>query len=126
MELYKLKLPFKKIKWAYQRVKRGYSDWDLGDMDYWFLETIPKMLKDFKEKNNAIPTGIFEEYFDVHKELGIEKEELGDYWNDEVEKIVMDKWNEMLDRMIFCFTEANEEKCSKEMNMIIKQKKKPI
>jgi len=106
MELYKLKLPFKKIKWAYQRVKRGYSDYDLGDMDIWFLETIPKMLQDFKDKNNAMPTSMFEEYLDAHKDQD-------DYLDDEAEKMVMDKWNKTLDRMIYCFNEANEDKCSK-------------
>jgi len=106
MELYKLKLPFKKIKWAYQRVKKGYSDWDLGDMDIWFLETIPKMLKDFKDKNNAIPTSMFEEYLDAHKDQD-------DYLDDEAEKTAIAQWNKTLDRMIYCFNEANEDKCSK-------------
>ena len=33
-----------KIKWALQRVKRGYSDYDVYDVDMWFLNIMPRML----------------------------------------------------------------------------------
>lgn len=33
------------IKYCYQRIKRGYSDVDVWNMDCWFLKIIPSMLR---------------------------------------------------------------------------------
>ena len=35
------------LKYRHQRAKRGYSDSDWFGMDSWFLEIIPKMLREF-------------------------------------------------------------------------------
>ena len=35
------------LKYRRQRAKRSYSDADWFDMDSWFLEVIPKMLREF-------------------------------------------------------------------------------
>lgn len=35
--------------WTLQRIKNGYCASDSWNMDWWFLQTIPKMLKDYKE-----------------------------------------------------------------------------
>jgi hypothetical protein len=45
---------FSEIKYCYQRITKGYSDRDLWNMDYWFINTIPNMLKDFKKQHNEI------------------------------------------------------------------------
>ncbi len=39
----------REIKYAFQKIKKGYCDRDLWDIDYWFLEQIPKMLKQFNK-----------------------------------------------------------------------------
>lgn len=39
----------REIKYAFQRMKKGYCDRDLWSIDYWFLEQIPKMLKQFNK-----------------------------------------------------------------------------
>jgi len=38
-----------KIKFKYQKAKKGYCDYDLYDMDYWFIKTFPKMLGEFAQ-----------------------------------------------------------------------------
>ena len=66
------------IKYFIQRGKRGYSDFDLMDMDTYLLDLIPSMLKSFKEKKDGFPSDLDE-----------------------------DIWNCILDEMINCFKKAN-------------------
>lgn len=35
------------IKWSIQRVKKGYCDWDVGDINCWFFNVFPDMLNEF-------------------------------------------------------------------------------
>jgi len=85
------------VKHWYQRAIRGYSYQDLWSIYSWFLETMPKMLRDFKKDLHGCPA-IF-----VNHEDGTE------YQN--VEQGMKD-WEAVIDRMIFCFTEMNEDTCS--------------
>lgn len=73
-----LKKLYYNIKYFIQRGKRGYSDFDLMDIDAFLLELIPNMLKDFKEKTDGFPLDLDE-----------------------------DIWNCILDEMINCFKKAN-------------------
>ena len=66
------------IKYFIQRGKRGYSNFDLMDMDTYLLDLIPNMLKSFKEKKDGFPSDLDE-----------------------------DKWNCILDEIINCFEKAN-------------------
>jgi hypothetical protein len=75
----------KEIKWFCQRGIRGYSDYDTWDMDYWFLNTVVPMLKSLRKNKHGYPGNITQE-----------------------------EWDNILDKMIFYFTEANEETCSKQ------------
>lgn len=45
---------FREIKFYYQRITKGYSDRDLYNMDSWFIDTIPNMLRDFVKQHNEI------------------------------------------------------------------------
>lgn len=90
---YKLRHPIKEMKWflrnvkfGIQRMNRGYCDADVWNLNYWFLETVPNMLKDLKESAHGYP--------------GIGEAD------------TPEKWKKLLDRMIWLFNEANEEKCS--------------
>ena len=49
------------IKYFIQRGKRGYSDFDLMDMDIYLLDLIPNMLKNFKNKKDGFPSDLDEE-----------------------------------------------------------------
>ena len=40
----------KKIKWFFQRGKRGYSDYDVGDLSSYIPKLLSSALKDFKKK----------------------------------------------------------------------------
>lgn len=71
------------IKFKMQKVQRGYSDIDVWNIHSWFLNTIVPMLKQLKETHMGYPCGMTSE-----------------------------EWEQILDKMIFCFTEANEETCS--------------
>lgn len=47
---------FNNIKWKYQRAKRGYSEYDLWEIDYWFINTFSRMLRDFVKINHGYPS----------------------------------------------------------------------
>jgi len=66
------------IKYFIQRGKRGYSNFDLMDMDTYLLDLIPNMLKSLKEKKDGFPSDLDE-----------------------------DKWNNILKEMIEHFEKAN-------------------
>lgn len=72
-----------KIKECYQRIKRGWCDSDVFSIDNWFESVMPDMLKQLKETKHGYPCDMTEE-----------------------------EWDNQLDRMIYCFTEMQEDKCS--------------
>lgn len=46
---------FRWLKWCKQRAFRGYADCDLWGMDYYLVEVILPMLKDFKKNLHGYP-----------------------------------------------------------------------
>ena len=72
------------LKMRCQRFKKGYADIDTWNLDGFLEETFRKMLMQFKEEHNGYPPNLTPE-----------------------------KWNEILDRMIFLLGEMNEYTCSK-------------
>jgi hypothetical protein len=74
---------FREIKYALQRMKKGYCDQDLFSIDHWFLNIMPKMLEEFSKDLIGNPRGMNEQ-----------------------------QWNDILKEMIYHFNEANEETCS--------------
>ena len=53
----------RQLKWAYQRATRGYSDWDLWDLDSFYVQMFINSLREFAEKTNGYPSGItYEEW----------------------------------------------------------------
>lgn len=91
-----------KEKWKLQRAQRGYSDSDTWNMFSWFLEIMPKMLKQFRNNLNGYPDGVFNFPLMTRPVINDEKEEPEG----------MIKWKETLDRMIFLLEEMNENTCS--------------
>lgn len=45
-----------KLKYKFQRAKKGYCDKDLFSIDAWFTEIFPKMLAEFFECTNGSPS----------------------------------------------------------------------
>ena len=80
----------RKIKWAWQRVTRGYANCDVWDIDYWFTTIMHNMLQDFLNINVSTP------YF------------TGDVDADRI------KWHEILNRMIYLLKEMDEDTSSQQ------------
>lgn len=74
----------KKIKFFYQRGKRGYSDQDVWSMDWWFFSVVIPMLKQLRDTKQGYPS----------------------------EFKTPEEWDRELDTMIHYFIEATEEGCS--------------
>lgn len=87
----KLKMFLNNIKWKVQRFKRGYSDSDVWNLDNWFLNVMPKMLKQLKDNMHGCPY---------------------DFYNAETETSDFEKWEKILSRMIFLLREMNDETMS--------------
>jgi hypothetical protein len=84
------------IKHAYQRVRKGYSFRDVWGIDEWFMEIMPNMLTDLKENKQGCPIQFVK----------------GDDGQDKDFEEGMRDWHNVLDRMIFCFKEMNDNTCS--------------
>lgn len=72
----KIKIRFYRLKACWQRFRRGYADVDVWDFNYWFLKTIPKMLKQLKAEGLGYPLDMtFEEWHDYLGEMANHFEE---------------------------------------------------
>ena len=87
----KIKKLFRELKNKRQRAKKGYADSDLWNLDYWFLDIMPRMLKQFRDTTDSAP---------VFSIPGATIDNCHE------------KWREILDRMIFLLEEMDEYKCS--------------
>lgn len=109
-----------------QRAKMGYSYYDVSVMDNWFINIIPKMLRDYKKSMQAYPELFTEEWFENNKEecekygydidafyCNTRFDEDAERLSKEINKYNLRKWEETLDKMIFLFEESNEETCSR-------------
>ena len=52
---------FRSFKFAYQRITKGYCDYDLFSISDWFLEVFPDMIKEFRENTIGYPYDMTEE-----------------------------------------------------------------
>ena len=55
---------FQKIKYIYQRASKGYCDWDLYDLDNFYLNLLSKSIKEFADKIKSMPYNMTEEEWD--------------------------------------------------------------
>jgi|GEM_PF-1498007 hypothetical protein len=85
-----------KAKAGQQRAKRGYADTDVWNMNTWFMDTISPMLKQFRKKHNGIPSSFLPSMV----------------CTDEEREAANEKWEQILDRLIFLINEMDEDKCS--------------
>lgn len=88
------------IKYRFQRAFRGWADYDVLSMNTWFMEVIPQMLQ--YQRDCKVSTPVFD--VDASHEENREK------------------WDQILDKMIFLCQEMNEDTCSKKMkkNLMMK------
>ena len=93
---------FKSLKWAWQRVTKGYCEKDVWDIDSWFLSIIPCMIDDLKSNHIGFPGKL---KYGKLKKTDEEKELLFEEGNK--------NWENILSTMVFLFKEAHIDTCSK-------------
>lgn len=81
-----------------QRADRGWSDSDAMNISDWFLAVIPEMLHYYKEHRNGSPGCLGEKH---PNEDGIM-----------VNETCQAEWDDILERLIALFTDANESTCT--------------
>ena len=110
---------FISLKWAYQRVKKGYCDKDLiFGVKNWFLEMLPEVIDEIKRKKTTIPLICYDE---VIQSFGMNPEEYWDHCNNDlykenhkrVEAEAEKRWNDILSHISFLLRETVERPCSK-------------
>ena len=111
----------KSCKWAMQRMKWGFSDYDIMDMDAYLEELIPDMISRFMEKRLPDEFPYYEplwedaqvsieEYYSLQTDTSVE----GKQRLKQINKEIVRKWEEILARIIFCFREQDERRCTKQ------------
>jgi hypothetical protein len=85
------------FKYAWQRITRGYADCDCWEIKSYLSEIIPGMLQHLRDNHMGSPC------FDVDYIHSLSEEDL--------EKDNQ-QWNKILDDMIHCWREADDETCS--------------
>lgn len=102
-------------KMAKQRAKRGFSDDMCWGMNYWFLETFPKMIINLRNMKHGYPELEFEEVEnfsiswvestlkeinEINKKEGYDEFDINDSFS---------RWQLILTRIAYCLTQANED-----------------
>ena len=94
---------FKHIKYSFQRMRKGYCDYDVFAINHWFLRIMPQMLTELQEKRKSFPEVLAERY--VEKNRGdIPYQEYYDKHLIEIEDFCNEEWGDILDKMIVGFT----------------------
>lgn len=115
----KIRLFFRRLKWAWQRATKGYCDMDYSEIDGWFLSVIPDMLKDFRDLEvHGLPPSFIVDYYNNHKDeysLTLDEAITGCFDNDkekerqyqEITDKADEEYTNVLNRMIFLFKESD-------------------
>lgn len=93
------------LRRCYERITRGYCDYDIFAIDSWFLGIMPTMLEDFRDHLHGCPVAPDQIGHPVF---------LDDKEKDSKDNELMNEWRGVLNRMIFLLREANEETCTRE------------
>ena len=109
---------FRELRFACQRVHRGYSDSDVWNLYSWFLDVVPDMLLQLKETGVDFPCS---EAPNASRSVSVDTCNRATGENrilPEEEHAIFEEglaeWRDVLDRMIFLFHEADEERCKRE------------
>lgn len=88
----------REIKWAYQRVSRGWDDRAVWGVDWWLNHILPDILFQLKTHKQGTPMKFYE---------GLEHDENYCY-SEESDNIAQERWNKELDKMIAAFQIAKQ------------------
>lgn len=90
------------LKAAWQRATRGYANRDIWDMDTWFLQVFPAMLKKLSQETNGHPCSFnsYEEWTEFLYQLAMDFEKCQDdegndeneYYDDYMKSLDDIKW----------------------------------
>jgi hypothetical protein len=89
----------RKLKFAYQRLTRGWDDRVVWSVDWWMNGIMPDILRQLKEDKHGIPSSMFD---GLPTKPDNEWEHTPEAW-----EIATKRWNDILDKMIAGF-EANQ------------------
>lgn len=126
-----IKLMYRRCKWAWQRITRGYADCDIWDLDDYFADLISHALWTFSD--NA--TGWPDYRFDTFEEWKDYIREIGNYFyfikEDAYDTPALDEWSDNLPEHWLCKKEEETEefkeltrKMREEENHIWEQRQK--
>lgn len=86
------------IRWAWQRVFRGWDNRASWSIDFWLNDKLPEILLQLRENKHGTPIEFFD-FFEHDADFG---------YSDEDEKLAQALWNEKLDFMIRGFQSARK------------------
>lgn len=92
----------RQIKYAWQRVFRGWDDRATWSMDYHLSKVIPEMIRELKRVSIGVPIGMFEGMEEITLPNGIMS------YSEEDEKIATERWHKILDDLIAGFEGYNK------------------
>lgn len=114
-----IKYFFISLKWAYQRVKKGYCDRDLiYGVENWLIEMLPDVIDEIQKEKCGVP-GII--HLETIESFGINPDEYWDRYNNDLYKTfgkqidaeAKKRWQDILTQISFLLRESVEEQCSK-------------
>lgn len=95
------------IKFAYQRITRGYSDYDVYDLDFYISNLLSEMLNHLADTTNGYPCGVDEEIENGYEKWQEELRQAAKYIKDATE---IDYTDELL-RRYELYEEAKKNGC---------------
>ena len=129
---YKWKRPIRNIRYFFidcknsmQRIKRGYSNEDAAEFCGWFRGVIPDILREYRRQLDSFPgfpaVLVWEFYEDHQREIAVPYETFVaatsdptlQEWQKRMEEECRGKWENIVDEMIFLFSESDEDTCQK-------------
>lgn len=90
---------FRDLRRCHERIWKGYCDYDLFEIDTWFLGIMPNMLEEFRDMTNGYPSSF----------VGLDAEGITQEDKEEAEFAA---WQGELSKMAFLLREADETTCS--------------
>lgn len=101
----RFKLFILNIQFAYQRIRYGFCESDVWDINRWFLKVVPAMLDNLRESALDFPGCLLSNGKRINGQILIPDQ-------NEIDSAV-EKWNAILKQMAFYIREADEDNCSR-------------
>lgn len=92
-----------------QRANRGFSDYDVFEINTWFLKIVPEMVTELIKNNKGVPNFLIEKYLDDNH---LNKLELTDEQYSKMLDECFKEWTSILLEIKITFYEARKETCS--------------